>query len=418
MARHHRVKRRFKKMQALAQEMESKTVLTPTCGEYVSELPIAVSIMEATDTLQIANVVVAEPPKRKPKDAFRIRGRGLFDPRNQQLEKLANLGDPLVRLNNEIDWEMFRPELDRIYEKDRKSAAGRKPLDVVLMFKIVILQRLYNMSDDQAEYQIRDRASFQRFLGVDIEDGSPDAKTIWLFKERLNGLERDLFFRFELYLREIGLEAKGGQIIDATFVDVPRQRNTREENEAIKNGDMPEGWKDLPHMLAQKDLDAEWAKKNEETHYGYKDHANVDERHKFIRDYTVTGASVHDSRMLDDVLDETPGRAVYADSAYRSEEQEQRIDALGLESCIHERAYKNKPLTDEQKSANHEKSKVRVRVEHIFGFFHTSMNRATFIRTIGSARACMVIGLSNLTYNLVRFLQIKTIQKAGCAVTG
>lgn len=340
------------------------------------------------------------------KEVFQIRGRGLLDPRDRQLEKLTSLGDPLARLKNEIDWEIFRPELNRLYEKNRKSAAGRKPLDVILMFKIMILQRYYNMSDDQAEYQIRDRASFQRFLGIDIEDGAPDAKTIWSFRERLKGFERDLFFRFELYLREIGLHAKGGQIIDATFVNVPRQRNTREENEEIKKGNIPEGWEN-PNMLAQKDTDAEWAKKNEETHFGYKDHVNVDEGLKLIRDFTLTGAAVNDGRMLDDIVDETKGGIVYADSAYRSEEQERKLKELGIWSGIHERAYRNKPLTEEQKVRNRKRSKVRVRVEHVFGFFETSMNGATFIRTIGSARACVVIALANLTYNLVRFLQIK-----------
>jgi transposase, IS5 family len=349
------------------------------------------------------------------KEVFKIRGRGLLDPRDQHLEKLTALGDPLVRLNNEIDWEIFRPELNRIYEKDRKSAAGRKPIDVILMFKIMILQRYYNVADDKTEYLIRDRLSFQRFLGLDMEDGAPDAKTIWLFRERLKGIERDLFFRFELYLREIGLHAKGGQIVDATFVDVPRQRNTREENEMIKKGNIPEDWENQLNMLAQKDLNAEWTKKNEETHYGYKDHINIDACNKIIRDYTVTGASVHDSRMLDDILNEARGGFIYADSAYRSEGQEERIKALGIWSCIHERSYRNRPLTEEQKAANRKKSTIRVRVEHVFGFFDTSMNGATFIRVIGSARACVVIGLSNLTYNLARFLQIK---KAGWQPNG
>jgi len=346
------------------------------------------------------------------KEVFKIRGRGLLDPRDQQLEKLTELGDPLVRLNNEIDWEIFRPELNRVYEKDRKSAAGRKPIDVVLMFKILILQRYYNVADDKTEYLIRDRLSFQRFLGLNMEDGAPDSKTIWLFRERLKGIERDLFFRFELYLREIGLHAKGGQIIDATFVDVPRQRNTRKENEEIKKGNIPESWEN-PNMLAQKDTDAEWTKKNDETHFGYKNHVNVDIVHKIIRDYSATGASVHDSRILDDILDETKGGVVFADSAYLSEEQEQKLKELGIWSCIHERAYRNRPLTEEQKARNRKRSKIRARVEHIFGFFDTSMNGATFIRTIGSARACVVIGLNNLTYNLMRFLQIKPrIQEA------
>jgi IS5 family transposase len=360
----------------------------------------------------------AQPPSKEPRAPFKVRGLSFFDSRGQQLEKLQKLGDPLVRLRDEIDWELFRSELARVYEKERKSSAGRKPLDVVLMFKIVMLQRLYNLSDEQAEYQIRDRASFQRFLGLNVEDGSPDSTTIWLFKERLKelGLERDLFFRFELFLREKGLAAKGGQIIDATIVDVPRQRNTREENATIKDGGTPEGWEDQPRKLAQKDLDAEWTKKNDETFFGYKDHTNVDEGHKFIRDFTVTGASVHDSRMLEDILDVAmPGRAIYADSAYRSEECEARLKELEIESRIHERAYRNKPLSEEQNATNRAKSKVRSRVEHVYGFFHTSMNRATFIRTIGSARACLVIGLSNLAYNVARFLQIK---KAGWQPAG
>lgn len=342
------------------------------------------------------------------KEAFKATGlRGFFS-EDRQRTKLEQLGDPLVSLAKLIPWEAFRKMLSRLYEKERKGAAGRKPIDVVLMFKVLVLQRLYNLSDDQTEYQIRDRASFQRFLGLEVDDGSPDAKTIWLFRERIKelGLERDLFFQFDAFLAEQGFAARGGQIVDATFVEVPRQRNTREENETIKSGNMPEGWESQPHMLAQKDLDAEWTKKNDETHYGYKDHANVDQGWKFIRDYTVTGASVHDSRMLDDVLDETRGGLVYADSAYRSEDQETRIKALGIWSCIHERAYRNKALTEDQKMANRKKSSVRVRVEHVFGFFHTSMNRATFIRTIGSARACVVIGLMNLGYNMLRFLQI------------
>jgi IS5 family transposase len=453
MARFHRVKRRF------AKEAEVENLRSYT-RPVASDTPLAVVECDGCH----ASIVYKHDC---------IACRDIAAARARQWEKLEALGDPLIRLKNEIDWELFRPELARIYtEKERKNAAGRPPLDVVLMFKVVILQRLYNLSDDQTEFHIRDRASFQRFLDLRIENGAPDSKTLWIFKERLKdmGLERDLFFRFELYLREIGLEAKGGQIVDATFIDIPRQRNTREENEVIKNGGMPDGWEDNPHKLAQKDLDAEWVKKGEETHFGFKDHTNVDQEHKFIRDFTVTGASVHDSQMLDDILDtETKvaadetnaaetvepqpsavdgaagsqtaganvavavdsqlgeregdteagesktaqGRPVFADSAYRSVGQEARLEAQGIPSRIHERAYKNKPLTEEQKEANSKKSSVRVRVEHVYGFFTTSMNRATFIRTIGSARACLTIGLMNLTYNLARFLQIK--KAAGCA---
>jgi IS5 family transposase len=347
------------------------------------------------------------------KEAFKATGlRGFFS-EDQQRAKLEQLGDPLVRLAREIPWEAFRETLSVLYDKERKGAAGRKPIDVVLMFKILILQRLYNLSDDQTEYQIRDRASFQRFLSLEVDDGSPDAKTIWLFRERIKelGLERDLFFRFEMFLHEKGLHAKGGQIVDATIVQVPRQRNTREENDAIKSGNLPEDWEQQPHKLAQKDLDAEWTKKNGLSFYGYKSHNNVDATHKFIRDYTTTGAAVHDGRQFDDVLDtEAKDRPAYADSAYRSEECEENLKTLGIESRIHERAYRNTPLTEEQKASNREKSKVRVRVEHVFGCLYTSMHRATFIRSIGSARACVMVGLMNLGYNILRFLQVTRVK--------
>jgi len=347
--------------------------------------------------------------KVKRRGSFKINaGAGFFD-EDRRLRKLEELGDPLVSLGTLIDWELFRPDLMRLYDKERKAPSGRKPIDVVLMFKTLILQRLYNLSDDQTEYMIRDRASFQRFLGLHVGDGSPDAKTIWKFREQLTvlNLSRDLFIRFELLLCERGFEAKGGQIVDATIVEVPRQRNTREENAQIKAGEIPPQWESQPNKLAQKDLDACWTKKRGQTYYGYKNHINVDQEHKLIRDHTHTDASVHDSRMMEDIVDlEAVDRPVYADSAYRSEAREEMLRKIGVESRIHERAYAGTALTEAQKASNTEKSRVRARVEHTFGFMTTNMNGATFIRCIGSLRAQAIMILSNLTYNMSRFLQI------------
>jgi len=346
-------------------------------------------------------------PKRR--GSFKIKGApGFFDD-GRRLQKLAELGDPLLPLNKCIDWELFRPDLMRLYEKERKAASGRKPIDVVLMFRILILQRLHNLSDDQTEYMIRDRASFQRFLGLHVEDGSPDAKTIWKFREQLSELAllRDLFFRFDAFLNDQGLQAKGGQIIDATIVEVPRQRNTREENAQVKDGAVPPDWASKPNKAAQKDIDACWTKKRGQTYYGYKNHIAIDEGHKIIRDFTVTDASVHDSQVMDDILDITiTDRPVYADSAYRSEAREALLRKYGVESRIHERAYKNAPLSDAQRECNKAKSSVRVRVEHVFGFGHTSMHCAGYIRCIGGLRAQTTVALNNLTYNMSRFVQI------------
>ncbi len=238
-------------------------------------------------------------------------------------------GDPLPKLQKMVDWERFRAKLERVRDKERKSNAGRKPFDVVLMFKVLVLQSLYNLSDDKTEFQIRDRLSFMRFLGLSLGDAVPDAKTIWLFREQLTeaGLIERLFQEFEVFLGEKGFSAKKGQIIDASIIPAPRQRNSRDENQQIKAGEIPKDWSE--HKKRQKDTDARWTQKNGQNHYGYKNHIDIDVEHKLIREYEVTPASVHDSQVFESVLDEdNSSRDVWADSAYRSEE---KLKALGEE---------------------------------------------------------------------------------------
>ena len=159
------------------------------------------------------------------------RQPGLFDV-EERAAQFTEMGDPWVRLNARIDWEAFRPDLNRVHKKDRKSKAGAKPFDVVLMFKVLVLQQPHNLSDDNIGYQIRDRFSFMRFLGLQLEDRVPDAQTVWLIRERLKGLNLVdvVFASFHRQLANKGYVARAGQMIDATFVEAPRQRNTREDN--------------------------------------------------------------------------------------------------------------------------------------------------------------------------------------------
>ncbi len=338
---------------------------------------------------------------------------GIFN-EEDRLKKLSQLGDSLERLNV-IDWSVFRPVLVRAFQKERKSNAGRPAYDYLMMFKILVLQRLYNISDDETEYQINDRLSFMRFLDLTLGDRVPDAKTIWAFREALTRAEAEgeLFELFNQQMEAQGIITHTGTIVDATFVDAPRQRNTREENESIKSGEIPEEWKaDDPkakHKYAQKDTDARWAKKGNETHYGYKDHAKVDADSKIITDYEVTAASVHDSQEFSDFIDETD-QVVYADSAYASEEIAAKLPK-SVDNQIHERAYRGHPLTSEQKERNRQKSKIRVRVEHVFGFITGSMHGIT-IRTIGMKRARFNIGLTNLIYNMCRYSFLKRKEAA------
>jgi len=341
---------------------------------------------------------------------------GFFDDEDR-LAKLEKLGDPLPRLDSIVDWQAFRPLLQVIHDKDRKNKAGRKPHDVILMFKMLILQALYNLSDDQTEYQVRDRLSFQRFLGLSPEDTVPDAKTLWLFRERLTrlGLIDKLFRGFDQQLWQSGLVPKGGQIIDASLVNVPKNRNKREENQQIKEGKTPEGWDDQPNMKRQKDEDARWTKKHGKSYYGYKNHISIDKEHKLIRRYAVTDASVHDSQVFDELLDkENSGRSVWADSAYRSEAREERLRELGYKSRIHQKGSSRRQLNQKEQDANNRRSKVRARVEHIFGDQRTRQG-SVLVRTKGKVRAMVKIGLMNLTYNMRRLEFLLRPQSVCCA---
>ena len=208
---------------------------------------------------------------------------GFFDWQNR-FEKLDKNGDPLVKLNKVVPWNSFRPALGILRAREKKSNAGAKPYDVIVMFKILILQSLYNLSDEATEYQVLDRLSFMRFLGLRLGSRVPDAKTIWLFREQLTeaGLAGELFRQFETVLEENGFAAKKGQIIDASIVQAPKQRNSREENAQIKEGEIPQDWEEAKRR--QKDIDAQWTKRNGKRYYGYKNHVNVDVKHKIIRD--------------------------------------------------------------------------------------------------------------------------------------
>jgi len=272
------------------------------------------------------------------------------------------------------------------------------------MFKILVLQHFYNISNDQTEFCINDRFSFMQFLNLQLGQRVPDAKTIWHFKNELSreDMINKLFTLLHNQLLADGIILNKGTIVDAIFVNVPRQRNSREENAKIKEGIELEDW--IAKKARQKDIDARWTKKNDETHYGYKDHVKADAATKLITGFEVTDASVHDSNMLDELINDEDN-VVFADSAYRSKAQEERLAEVGIKSKIMEKGFRNKPLTKTQITRNKKRSKTRVRVEHIFGFMTNSMN-GIFVRSIGMIRAKAAIGMKNLTYNLFRLVQL------------
>lgn len=320
-----------------------------------------------------------------------------------RLKKIDSNGDPLVTIKKAINWDIFRSRIDAVRSKDRKSLAGRRPFDAVLMFKILVLQSLYNLSDDAIESQILDRLSFMRFLDLSLGDRVPDAKTIWLFREQLTkaGAVEELFETFNQFLIDQGMKAKKGQIVDASIVQVPIQRNLKEENEQIKKGDMPKSWSE--NKQRQKDVNARWTRKGGKSFYGYKNHIGVDVQHKLIRTFEVTEACVHDSKVLEQLLDETnSSRSVWADSIYRNKNTVKRMAELGYREKFQRKGCHHRKLTNKERQGNRTRSRTRIRVEHVFGS-QTQLAGSTIIRAIGLVRAKVTIGLRNLAYNIYRY---------------
>ena len=325
-------------------------------------------------------------------------------------QRLDKGKDPLVTLAETVDWHIFEEPL-RVFRESLRttdSPAGRKPFDPLLMFKILVLQSLYNLSDDAMEYQIRDRLSFQRFCDLSLEDRVPDAKTLWLFREQLTqaGLVELLFARFDEALRQMGLEARKGQIVDASLVSVPIQRNGREENRQIREGNPPQEWSEAKSR--QKDTEARWTVKNGKSTFGYKNHIEADVSCKLIRRYAVTPASVHDSQVFKELLD--PGNTskdVWADAAYRSASHLEYLRQEGYREHIQRKGTSGHPLTGWEKQGNRTRSRTRSRVEHIFAA-QKQQAGTLLLRSIGLARAKARIGLRNLIYNLQRFTYLVT----------
>lgn len=335
---------------------------------------------------------------------------GFFDA-NYLAEELTAIGDPLHRLNATIDWAVFDPILNSLPCPEPVGAGGRPCFPSSLLFKMLVVQSLYNLSDAQMEFQTKDRLTFKRFLGLEMCDKIPDEKTIWAFRDKLckQGLFEKLFEAFALELKSKSLFVNKGKIIDATFVDVPRQRNSRDDNATIKRGETPASFTENPSKLAQKDLDARWTKKNDEKHYGYKNHVKVDAGSKLIENFVVTDAAVHDSNS--DVLEtlvKDGDSTTLVDSAYEGPRCEEIFKRKNVTALVVEKGRKNAPLTKSQKEVNKMISSIRVRVEHVFGSMAMSM-KAFLNRCIGKTRNKGAIAMLNLVYNMIRYEQINRL---------
>jgi IS5 family transposase len=321
----------------------------------------------------------------------------------RRLSKITKLGDVLEQVNTIINWQIFVAILDAAIPRIKSEKGGRPPYDNLLMFKILVIKRLYNLSYDQTEFQINDRMSFMRFLGLDINDIVPDANTIWLYEEMLSksAAGKQLFDMFFHEIAEKGYITRSGSIVDASFIEAPKRKNTKEQREALKSGEIPAEWNDPEHpqKLKQRDTNATWTKKGNESYFGYKDNVKVDLDSKLIIDYTVTTSSTSDVKAAEGLFT-AEDNAAYADAAYPSLQLPE-----GVVNMISEKPNRNRPLTEEQKQNNHAKAKKRCRVEHVFAGMEQMVGGMT-IRCKNKERATFNISMLNLLYNMRRILSL------------
>ena len=241
---------------------------------------------------------------------------------HEREDRRSTIGDPLVGLTKHVDFEALAASVDAAAPRPSRTKGVRPPYATLLMVKILVLQQLYNLADDALEYQLLDRRSFLQFLDLTESSSIPDAKTIWLFGDRLAqaGVGIQIFEQVQQQLQQQGYMARCGQIVDASLVQAPVQRNKRDEADIVKEDTMPLAWK--PHKRAQKDVDARWTKKHGKSYFGYKLHASVDKRYQLMRKIAVTHASVADTTVFEPLLDRAnSSRDVYADRGYPTAER-------------------------------------------------------------------------------------------------
>ena len=314
--------------------------------------------------------------------------------------KIEALGDPLQIIARHIDFAHLAGFIDELHPRKDAGRGGRPPYPTEVMVRILVLKHLYNLPDEQMEFQLLDRMSYQRFCLLSDSANIPDRNTIWHWQQRLgvDGVAA-LFQAVDSQLLRHGYIARCGQIIDATLVSAPLQHFTKEEKAQLDQGQIPQDWSAAKRR--QKDLDATHTKKHGKRHHGYKLSVSVDVRHKFIRQITTGTASEHDSTHFDEVLDQHNTSAdVYADKGYVSKARSEMLKALGFRDHIQRKAQAGKPLSECQKGRNKRIAKTRARGEHPFAQMHHMGGK--IIRTIGQARATAAMTMKAACYNIKR----------------
>ncbi|MFN3915886.1 MAG: IS5 family transposase [Aquabacterium sp.] len=323
-------------------------------------------------------------PRIKPSAFWRRQPSADLFVQEQRQAELGGFVESLAAMDELIDFGAVAAQVERACPRPYRARGGRPPYPTEIMVRLLFLQALYNLSDEDCEYQVLDRMSFQHFCRLDGALNIPDARTLWAFKQRLaqGGLgAQALFDAVSLQLQQHGYIPRGGQIVDASIVQAPITQARKDEREALNEVEAPEGWS--AKRLAHTDRAARWTKKHGKSFYGYKLHANLDVRYKLVRRFKVTAANVDDGQTLVDVLDNSnTGKRLRDGIARRvkpGQDRRQRLQA------------RNKSI-----------NRIRARGEHVLAALEQLGGKV--VRAMTLARNELAIALKCAAYNAKRLV--------------
>jgi IS5 family transposase len=354
-------------------------------------------------------------PRIKPSAFWRRQPSADLFVQDQRQAKLGGFIANLAAMDELIDFSAIAVQVDAACPRADRARGGRPPYPTEVMVRLLFIQSLYNLSDEDCEYQVLDRMSFQHFCRLDGALHIPDARTLWSFKQRLaqGGLGgRAIFDAVSLQLQQHGYIPRGGQIVDASIVQAPITQAKSEEREALNEGRAPEGWSSK--RLQHTDCDARWTKKHGKSFYGYKLHANADARYKLIRQAKVTAANIDDGQTLKDVLDTSnTGKRLLADRGYDAQANRELLQAQRLRDGIARRAKPGRERRQRLDARNKAINSIRARGEHVFAGLEQLGGKC--VRAMTLARNELAILLKCAAYNAKRLVWLVGNDPSGWA---
>jgi len=297
---------------------------------------------------------------------------------------VSNFRNPtLDAVEAAINWNPIRRKIERLY---RQSGPGRPGFPALTLFKALLLQQWYNLSDPGLEEALADRISFRRFCFLNLEDKAPDHSTIHRFRDRIASILPELLAEINRQFDAQNLILRQGTLIDATLIQAAARPVSKDR-------------------AAPVDPDARWGGKEDDLIYGYKGHIGLDEGSELIRQAEFTPANEHDGGSFEALVSGDEA-VVYADKAYASQERSDWLRDRGIEDGILFKAARGRPLTAIQKLINQELTAIRRNVEHVFGTVKRvySWRRSRYFNRVRNRCSFFVLCIA---YNLKRTIKLR-----------